>query len=80
MAISPSTAQSSRKSQAQAPSLSTLPKALATILCLAWRSVMCIELNRYIEKHLKFPVGPLQPHSLWYVDTSVWGKWTLERL
>lgn len=41
---------------------------------------MCIELNRYIEKHLKFLVGPLQPHSLWYVNTSVWVKWTLERL
>lgn len=35
---------------------------------------MCIELNRYIEKHLKFLVGPLQPHSLWYVNTSVWVK------
>ena len=71
VAISPSTAQSSRKSRAQTPSLSTLPKALTTILCLEWRSIMCIELNGYIEKLMKFPVGPLQPHFLRYVDTSV---------
>ena len=25
---------------------------------------MCIELNGYIEKLLKFPVGPLHPRSL----------------
>lgn len=64
VAISPPIAQYSRKSKLGPPSLSTLPIAPTTVLCLESRSMMYIELNRSIEKLMKLPVGPLQPHSL----------------